>query len=414
MMQASTRPWYQGAVNFWLKDVGSASYFIAATITSFLCLIATGIEELITLMIMFSTICMYSAIAWQSIKMQATEWQTLVAGYREHVMFQGKVFIVFSNLISILSIIIAGNINLLVTLTLANLIGLIIWFLNRSFSHLFTSVCYLSFFIATLVCVLIEQLPIWLIPVNVVAYIAIVLANKNFSSAYKWRSDSLTNYRNGLQSGWSPIPSGLLSNYGSSINKGLFPLSYFVGSGLSQYLILLTLLCTLGVAVNLFYNITEHVIFVLTLTLFAIVSLSLWSKVQKHNSWELLSTLPIYNSSYSAKVALSNSVLKLAILVAILCFVTASTLSLVNPTFLIFNILSYSLACSAGVLLSFAIGNVCKNINLLSFFMCISFGLNMGLANYMFDNGDSVSKLTLMVAYTLAMAAINRFTARYL
>ncbi|MBE0459454.1 MAG: hypothetical protein ACTJIB_08580 [Pseudoalteromonas prydzensis] len=414
MMQVSKRPWYQGAVSFWLKDVGSASYFIAATITSFLCLIATGIEELITLMIMFATICMYSAIAWQSIKMQATEWQSLVVGYREHVMFQGKVFIVFSNLISILSIIIAGNINLLATLTLANLIGLVIWFLNRSFSHLFTSVCYFSYFVATLVCVLIEQLPVWLIPVNIIAYIAIALLHNNFSSAYVWRPDSLSNYRNGLQSGWSPIPSGFLSDYGSSINKGLFPLSYFVGSGLSQYLILLTLLCTIGVVINLFYNITEHVIFVLTLCLFAIVTLSLWGKIQKQNSWELLFTLPIYNSSFSAKVALSNSVLKLAILVASLCFITASALSLANPTFLIFNILSYSLACSAGVLLSFAIGNVCKNINLLSFFMCISFGLNMGLANYMFDHGNDISELIIMATYTLAMAAINRFTVRYL
>ncbi|MGS0536345.1 hypothetical protein [Pseudoalteromonas sp. SaAl2] len=414
MMQVSKRPWYQGAINFWLKDVGSASYFIGAIITSLLCLIATGIEELITLMIMFSIICMYSAIAWQSIRMQATEWQSLVVGYRKHVMFQGKVFIILSNLIALLSIIIAGNINLLATLTVANLVGITIWFLNRSFSHLFTPVCYFSFFIATLICVLIEQLPVWLIPVNIIAFIAIALLHNNFSSAYVWRPDALINYRNGLQSGWSPIPSGFLSNYGSPINKGLFPLSYFVGSGLSQYLILLTLLCIIGVAINLFHNITEHVIFVLTLTLFAIVTLSLWSKVQKQNSWELLFTLPIYNSSHSAKIALSNSVLKLAVLVMGLCFLTASALSLANSTFLIFNILSYSLACSAGLLLSFTIGNVCKNINLLSLFLCLSFGLSMALANYMFDHGDSVGKLVLIAAYALFMAGLNRVTVRYM
>ncbi|WP_339691834.1 hypothetical protein, partial [uncultured Pseudoalteromonas sp.] len=378
MMQASKCPWYQGAVSFWLKDVGCASYFIAAIITTLLCLIATGIEDLIGLMIMFSIICMYSAIAWQSIRLQATEWQSLVVGYRKHVMFQGKVFIILSNLISILSIIIAGNINLLATLTMANLVGIIIWFLNRSFSHLFTSVCYFSFFIATLACVLIEQLPVWLIPVNVVAFIAIVLFHKSFTSAYKWRPDSLLNYRNGLQSGWSPVPSGFLSNYGSSINKGLFPLSYFVGSGLSQYLILITLLCFFGVVANLFYNITEQAIFVLTLNLFAIVTLSLWSKVQKQNSWELLFTLPIYNTSYSAKVALSYSVLKLAALVALLCFSTAAALTLANQELLLINALSYSLACAAGLLLSFAIGNICKNINLLSVILCLTFGLNMG------------------------------------
>ena len=414
MMQASKCPWYQGAVSFWLKDVGCASYFIAAIITTLLCLIATGIEDLIGLMIMFSIICMYSAIAWQSIRLQATEWQSLVVGYRKHVMFQGKVFIILSNLISILSIIIAGNINLLATLTMANLVGIIIWFLNRSFSHLFTSVCYFSFFIATLVCVLIEQLPVWLIPVNVVAFIAIVLFHKSFTSAYKWRPDSLLNYRNGLQSGWSPVPSGFLSNYGSSINKGLFPLSYFVGSGLSQYIILTTLLCFFGVVANLFYNITEQAIFVLTLNLFAIVTLSLWSKVQKQNSWELLFTLPIYNTSYSAKVALSYSVLKLAALVALLCFSTAAALTLANQELLLVNALSYSLACAAGLLLSFAIGNICKNINLLSVILCLTFGLNMGLANYMFDHGDSLTLLVLMSLYATAMAGANHLTARYL
>ncbi|WP_149981750.1 hypothetical protein [Pseudoalteromonas rhizosphaerae] len=414
MMQASKCPWYQGAVSFWLKDVGCASYFIAAIITTLLCLIATGIEDLIGLMIMFSIICMYSAIAWQSIRLQATEWQSLVVGYRKHVMFQGKVFIILSNLISILSIIIAGNINLLATLTMANLVGIIIWFLNRSFSHLFTSVCYFSFFIATLVCVLIEQLPVWLIPVNVVAFIAIVLFHKSFTSAYKWRPDSLLNYRNGLQSGWSPVPSGFLSNYGSSINKGLFPLSYFVGSGLSQYLILITLLCFFGVVANLFYNITEQAIFVLTLNLFAIVTLSLWSKVQKQNSWELLFTLPIYNTSYSAKVALSYSVLKLAALVALLCFSTAAALTLANQELLLVNALSYSLACAAGLLLSFSIGNICKNINLLSGILCLTFGLNMGLANYMFDHADSIVMLALISTYSVFMAGLNRFTVRFI
>ena len=193
-------------------------------------LIATSIEGLVGTMNMFLINCFYSGVALENFPLQATEWQSLVVGYRKHVMFQGKVFIILSNLISILSIIIAGNINLLATLTMANLVGIIIWFLNRSFSHLFTSVCYFSFFIATLVCVLIEQLPVWLIPVNVVAFIAIVLFHKSFTSAYKWRPDSLLNYRNGLQSGWSPLPSGFLSNYGSSINKGLFPLIYFVCS----------------------------------------------------------------------------------------------------------------------------------------------------------------------------------------
>ncbi|CAM4091270.1 hypothetical protein [Pseudoalteromonas ostreae] len=414
MMQASKRTWYQGVVSFWLKDVGCAIYLIAAIITTLLCFIATGSEDLLELMIMFSIICMYTAIAWQSIRLQATEWQSLVVGYRKHVMFQGKVFIVFSNLITLLSIIIADNINLLATLTLANLVGILIWFLNRSFSHLFISVCNFSFFTTTLVCVLIEQLPVWLIPVNVVAFIVIVLFHKRFTPAYKWRPDSLVNYRNGLQSGWSPVPSGFLSNYGSSINKGLFPLSYFVGASLSQYLILIALFCAVAVTANLFINIIEHVIFVLTLLLFTIVTLCLWSKIQKQNSWELLFTLPIYNSSQSVKLALSHSALKLAGMVAIACFITVVALVIPHQELLIFNTLGYALGCAAGVLFSFAISNVCKNINLLSVFLCLSFGLNMGLANYMFENADNLFMLVLISAYTVMMAGLNRFTVRYM
>ena len=414
MTKINNLPWYQGAISFWFKEAGCTSYCVIAIISALFSFAAINIVELLELMAMFSIVSMYCAIAWQSIRLQATEWQDLVQGYRQHVMFQAKIFLGLINAIVLLSVIASKEFSILATMGIANVLGIIVWFINRSSSHLFSTICYVIFFISALICGLTDQLPVWLIPVNIIAFIAIALLYNNFSSAYVWRPDALINYRNGLQSGWSPIPSGFLSNYGSPINKGLFPLSYFVGSGLSQYLILLTLLCIIGVAINLFHNITEHVIFVLTLTLFAIVTLSLWSKVQKQNSWELLFTLPIYNTSYSAKIALSHSVLKLAALVALLCFSTAAALTVANKELLLVNALSYSLACAAGLLLSFAIGNICKNINLLSVLLCLSFGLNMGLATYMFDHGDSLSKLTMMGIYTFVMAAINRLTVRYL
>lgn len=415
MSPASNRPWYQGMTSLWFKEAGCASYFIAALISTLLCLVAIKMdEELLELMIMFSTICMYSAVAWQSIKMQATEWQVLVPYYCKHVMFQGKAFLVFNNIIALLSITIAGNAALLTTLCVANLLGIIIWFLNRSNSHLFTASCYIFFLISILTSVLIDQLPLWLAPVSTFGFIGIVLAHKTFTNAYRWHSISLANYRQGLQSGWSPIPSGFLSNYGNAINKQLFPLSYFVGASLSQYLILIALFCAMAVAANLFVNIVKHAVFILTLLLFTIVTLSLWSKIQKQNSWELLFTLPIYNTSYSAKIALSYSVLKLAALLALLCFGTAAALTFTNKELLLVNALSYSLACAAGLLLSFTIGNICRNINLLSVLLCLSFGINLGLATYMFDHGDSLSKLTMVGIYALITAATNRITVKYL
>ncbi|WP_394193551.1 hypothetical protein [Pseudoalteromonas atlantica] len=415
MSPASNRPWYQGMTSLWLKEAGCASYFIAALISTLLCLVAIKMdEELLELMIMFSTICMYSAVAWQSIKMQATEWQVLVPDYCKHVMFQGKAFLVFNNIIALLSITIAGNAALLTTLCVANLLGIIIWFLNRSNSHLFTASCYIFFLISILICVLIDQLPLWLAPVSTLGFIGIVLAHKTFTNAYRWHSSSLANYRQGLQSGWSPIPSGFLSNYGNTINKQLFPLSYFVGASLSQYLILIALFCAVAVTANLFVNIIEHAVFILTLLLFTIVTLSLWSKIQKQNSWELLFTLPIYNSSHNAKVALSHSVFKLAIMIASLFFVTVLALVIPYEELLIFNTLGYALACASGVLFSFAISNVCKNINVLSVFLCLAFGFNMGLANYIFDHGDSLFVLVLISLYTVSMAGLNRFTVRYM
>jgi len=101
MMQVVNRPWYQGITSLWFKEPGCASYFIAALVSTLLCLVATGMdEELLELMILFSTICMYSTVAWQSVKMQATEWQVLVPDYCKHVMFQGKAFLVFNNIIA--------------------------------------------------------------------------------------------------------------------------------------------------------------------------------------------------------------------------------------------------------------------------------------------------------------------------
>ncbi|NNG41826.1 hypothetical protein HJP15_02530 [Pseudoalteromonas sp. NEC-BIFX-2020_002] len=414
MMNAVKRPWYQGSLNFWFKDLGCASYLIQAILATAACIIFIRVESLSTMMMIFAVVCAYCALAWQSIRMQATEWQCLVADYCKHVMFQGKVFIALINLTLLCGIALSPSLNNINMLLLANILGLSIWFICRVTSHLFTTCCYLAFTFAIIIPTFSEHLPLWLIPCSLLVLSLILLCKNKLGMPYIWQAGALINYRQGLQSGWSPVPSGFLSNYGTAINKQLFPLSYFVGSSLSQYIILLVLFSIIAIVINFFYNIAEHVLFALTLMLLAAVTLCQWAKAQRSQSWELLTTLPIYNGSHAVKVALSNSALKFSLLIGVLCFVSASILLLTHQQWQLLNVASYAIACIAATLTSFVLGNVFKNINVLSVLLCLSCGVSMGTVNVMIEHGDSILKLLLISLYASVLAVLNRFTIKYL
>ncbi|WP_404338680.1 hypothetical protein [Pseudoalteromonas mariniglutinosa] len=415
MIAVTKRPWYQGYICFWLKDPGCASYVISAILSTIVSFFLISIEQqLLSMSIMFALICIYSATAWQSIRMQATEWQFLVANYCQHVMLQGKLFITLINVLLGICVIASQSWHNLNALLLANTLGLSIWFICRVTNHLFTACCYSLITIAIVLAIFIEQLPLWLIPCSLLTCTVFLVCKNKYGTAYAWHNNALNNYRQGLQSGWSPVPSGLFANYGTLINKQLFPLSYFIGSGLSQYLIFLGMFAALAIAVNCFYDIAGHALFTLTILILATVTLCQWSKAQQLNSWQLLLTLPIYNSSHDAKVALSYSALKFTCLIAVLCLATSAILLLTNQQGSLLNIASYTMACAAAVLASFIIGNVCKNIHILSILLCLSFGFNMGVAHEMLEHGDNIITLLLVALYTCGLALLNRLSVKWL
>lgn len=414
MSSPQSRKWYQGWSGLWLKEAGPASYFVPSIFATIFSPLFIGSEPVIlNLLAMFAIICIYASLALQSIRLQATEWQALVVDYCQHVTQQGKVFIAIINGFMLINAAIEQSIHLLSTIFVANTLGLGLWLLCRVSSHLFTLGCYIIFTTGIISCVLLEKTPIFLIPIAIVTYLVLLVFRDKFGQPYHFSSHAFANYRHGVQSGWSPVPVGFLSSYSKYLNKQLFPLSYFVGPSLSQFTILLVGLSASAIIINFFYDISKHSMFSLTNVLLALFTLCQWSRSQRTQSWELLYTLPIYNSTAQAKSAFIQSALKFTIYVGIFCFIV--TLPLIGQQqWQYVYAANFSLTACAAFLASFIIGNIVKNTSIMGILLCFSYGGHMALSTYIIQSDNGFTDLVLVSLYVCSLALLNRFSAKYL
>ncbi|MBQ4832038.1 ABC transporter permease [Pseudoalteromonas sp. MMG010] len=407
------RAWYKGWISFWVKDTGVASYFIPALFASLLSPLLVALDPIaLNMATLFSIVCMYSALAQQSIKMQATEWQSLVVGYQEHVMQQGKIILLLINILMMCNILFIQNVHLAATLGMANALGISLWFLCRVYSHLFTTACYITFTLAILLIIVCEQTPLFFAPTGFVICLTLLLFNKKLGLAYAFKHDALANYLNGVQSGWSPLPDKLPLTNLAHLNKFLFPLSYFVGPALSQYLILLLFISAAALGVNQFYDVSEHALFILCNIILALFMFFHWSKAQRTKSWELLYTLPIYNSIAQAKLALAYSTYKVTILLAVLCFVFCLLINS-EPAWQWLLALKFSLVISAGVLASFVIANLSKNSNVIGIYLCLWYGAQMAITVKVVEAKSESTTLLFSVVYLLVTLLLHRYTIAF-
>jgi hypothetical protein len=414
MITAPNRPWYQGWVSLWLKDTGIATYFIPAVFSALLSPLFIYFEPIIlNMLMMFAIVCIYSSLALQSVRLQATEWQSFVVNYQSHVINQGKVFIVIINSIMLLTIVFEPRLQLISTFLFANALGLGLWLLCRVTSHLFTTGCYTVFTAGIVSSVILEHPPLFLAPVAVGICLFLIIIKDKFGEPYRFNHRALAHYVAGLQSGWSPIPAGFLSGYSTYLNKQLFPLSYFVGPALSQFIILLVGISTTAVIVNFFYDITEPALFIFTNILLAIFTLCQWNRSQRTQSWELLYTLPIYNGVADTHNAFTQSALKFTACIGLFSFAFASLLML-PLQWECLTAANFALSVCCALLASFIIGNLVKNTSVMTIFLSISYGVHMALIITIFESDNSVIQFIILSLYTCSLSLLNRFSAKYI
>ena len=413
------RPWYQGFYAYWFKECGSLNYLLPlliGTVASILVMLK-GIDEVLPFTLCFTSICTFASVAWQSIRLQATEWHSLVPGYTRHIVGQGHVIIIAPHILLLSTAILLQQLVVIKLLSISILLGTAFYFKCRVTSKMFSASSYLFFGIISLT-IVVEEVPLWLACISAFLTLVLILFRKQFGSAFKWQPHALVDYKHALQSGWSPIPKGFLKGYGQGLNKFLFPISYFMGRSLIQYSVLVLILLMALLVINFFFIAGQPSLFVFSNLVCILAFMILWTRIQRQQAWGTLLTLPIYSSVIEAKMSYAKASEKFALCIFVCSAVLVGFIECLHFTSLDFNLsLTYSLVNTAGVLLCFAVGNMCKKSAFFSVALVFTLGFVLAITGAVVETeflNIGLKHSAGSFVYLLFTILANRYSAKQL
>lgn len=415
-MSTVSPPWYQGFYNYWVKECGSLNYLlptIIATLVSILVMIK-GVSEPLPFTVCFASVTAFSTVAWQSIRMQATEWHTLVPGIRAHIARQGHIIIALPHVALLVSAAIYQQWLVFNMLSVTVLAGTIFYLTCRVKSNAFGLSAYL-FFGTISIAIFAASLPNWIAICCALATLIVICLRKRFGEAYKFTPQALIDYKHALQSGWSPIPKGFMKGYGNQLNQVFFPLSFFVGRAMIQYAVVVFALLITLVVLNFFFHIGKPSLFLASNLLTVLAFVILWTRLQRHQSWQTLLTLPLYNSVKVAKKAYAKSAEKLSVWIFVLGLISALMIASTDPEIGYTKAVAFSLANAGGILVCFCIANFCKKSGFFSVALVFTLGAVLGFTGTIVETQD-LSYVSIIVASAYCVIAIvaNRYSSKFL
>ncbi|TMO57029.1 hypothetical protein [Pseudoalteromonas phenolica] len=417
MSNMLNRAWHKGFYAYWFKECGSLNYllpmFIFVIISVFV--MAKGVSEALPFTICFTSICAFASVSWQSIRLQATEWHSLVPGYTKHIVKQGHIIIIVPHVILLASAIIFKQYEVLKLLSVSVLIGTLFYLKCRVTSKMFNSSAYFFFAIIGFT-VVFKEVPTWLAALALFMNINLVLFRKHFGTAFKWQAQALVDYKHALQSGWSPIPKGFLKGYGQGLNKLFFPLSYFMGRSLIQYTVLVLVIFMALLSLNYFYVAGRPSLFIFSNLVCILAFMILWTRIQRQQAWGTLITLPIYSSVSEAKIAYAKACEKYALCILVCSLLLAGTIEFLRfdePNFRLTA--AYALVNTAGVLLCFSVGNYCKKTAFFSIALVFTLGFVLAITGIVVETEEvSTGSLGLACCYFIIACFANRNSSKHL
>lgn len=281
---------FKGMLRLWCFDVGSVSFLGTGLLGMVLgCITALqGKSDSAELLFCMGIVSSSAAVAWQLIRLMASECAQLIPHYRRHIYIQSAVVLTSVFGISVLFCLALGSTSSLPTLVLA---------LAMSFA--FICLCLLStqwFYASFLLFVLVPfislitgYIPLWLSAIALVALGAFII---RICRALPWRAEARTVYLNGLEMGWFWLPNLQSMRILSRFERYLHPTNFFIGPMLTILLLLIPAVClVLGVLSHQFH---QNFPVLLLLAQFSVIMCSLvhWSRVQRSRSTETLLLMP--------------------------------------------------------------------------------------------------------------------------
>ncbi|MEI8601738.1 hypothetical protein P4S55_12860 [Shewanella sp. PP-Sp27a-2] len=277
---------FNGMLRLWCFDVGSVSFLGTGLLGMVLgCITALqGKSDSAELLFSMGIVSSSAAVAWQLIRLMASECAQLIPHYRRHIYIQSAVVLTSVFGISVLFCLALGSTSSLPTLVLALAMSLAFICLCLLSTQWFYA-SFLLFVLVPFISLITGYVPLWLSEIALVALGAFII---RICRALPWRAEARTVYLNGLEMGWFWLPNLQSMRILSRFERYLHPTNFFIGPMLTILLLLIPAVClVLGVLSHQFH---QNFPVLLLLAQFSVIMCSLvhWSRVQRSRSTETL------------------------------------------------------------------------------------------------------------------------------
>ncbi|MGL4579929.1 ABC transporter permease [Shewanella xiamenensis] len=369
--QHSINP-FNGMLRLWLFDVGSVSFLGTGLFGLALSVLAgwAGQKESFDIFVGMGIVSTSAAVAWQLIRLMASECSILIPRYRQNIFIQCEVMLIGVFSLAVLLCVLFDFTSSLSLLVFAQGISLgFILLCLRQTQWFYSS--FLLFILVPFSSALAEQVPLWL---SIIVLFVLVVLIWRRCLVLPWRVEARSVYLNGLEMGWFWLPNLQSMRFLSRFERYLHPVNFFIGPMLTVLLLLLPVLTlVLGVLSHQF-NWDFPVL--LLLAQFCVISCSLvhWSRVQRARATELLLLMPGFDGRTGLVNAFARGQQRLLYLISVgmlLCSVFITWLNGgISAPLLAHLVMSTYWACA----LVLGLGCLCRRVLQVSLTMLVVLG----------------------------------------
>ncbi|MDH0446686.1 ABC transporter permease [Shewanella sp. GD04112] len=284
---------FNGMLRLWFFDVGSVSFLGTGIFGLALSVLAgwAGQKASFDIFVTMGLVSTSAAVAWQLIRLMASECSILIPRYRQNIFIQCEVMLIGAFSLAVLQCVLFDLTDTLSLLVFAQGISLgFILLCLRQTQWFYSS--FLLFILVPFSNELAEQVPLWLSIIVLFVLAALIWRR---CLVLPWRVEARSVYLNGLEMGWFWLPSLQSIRILTRLERYLHPVNFFIGPMLTVLLLLLPVL-TIGLGIvshELHWNFPV----LLLLAQFSVISCSLvhWSRVQRSRATEMLLLMPSFD-----------------------------------------------------------------------------------------------------------------------
>ncbi|MGC0118293.1 hypothetical protein [Pseudoalteromonas piscicida] len=414
MSTLTRRNWWTGFSGFWLRECGSANFFIPGILASIATPLLTLIEEqnIQTFSLVFAISALWMAFCWQLVKLQAQESALLFPAIKRHVYLQGLVILVVGYMFNALALFNRPAPEVAYAMLFATSFGgsFFLLCIRNSFyfkhnSYVFMLVLMLAMFFGDTP----QVLALLAIPFILVAVYLLVTRNNNC----QWHHLAYQTYINNIQTGWLPSNTFTPDFLTQRFRQFFMPMSYFSGNLLIQTCQIFFLSGLLAIVAVGFFGVTIQFITGFTDMLVLMVAIFVcWSKLQTKMTWDQLYLLPVYSSLKSIKQAYHVAAVKLGFCLSLFQLTVLLVCSFLTTFETVVFYLMIFIGSVAGFILCVALGSIITSALTLSLSCMFVIILHSAFKSYLLNHEHSVATLYLLLGYVVVATSLLLYSNR--